>query len=495
MATPLTEDAVRRIVADVVGRLGAGDDARTAAPAQTQPSAAPPSAPSASVRSGGASGIFEDGAEAAAAAAVAQLKLRAAGFAGRAKAVEIVKRICSDQAEAWGRLELEETRIGRLDHKIQKLQVIRNVPGVEWLRPLGMSGDHGITMEETTPFGVIGAITPVTHSIPTISCNIINMVAAGNTVVVNPHPGGARCAATAVAEFNRAFERELGIPNLATLVREPTLDSFDAICRSEHVQLICVTGGPMVVAAAMKSGKRAICAGPGNPPVLVDETAHLDKAARNIITGAAYDNNLLCIGEKQIYVTAAAYDRFLSELEQAGAIKLTPAQLERLSAEVFTMEGGGGGCAHPVLNRDLVGADAAVLAARAGAAAPAGTQVLFAETDADHPFVMVEQMMPMLPVVRVRDVAEGIREAARSEHGYKHSAMIHSLNVEHMTAMVQALDCTLFVKNGPCMAGLGDGGEGYLSFSVATATGEGITTPSTFTRNRRCVMVDQLRMY
>ncbi len=481
----LDEAVIRNVVEEVLGRL------------KEQPATTGNRAPSPQRGNGrgqGKSGVFACADEASAAANEAFLRLRPLGIRGRAKVVEIVKTLCAEKAREWGKLELDETRIGRLEHKVEKLQSIASIPGTEWLRPFGMSGDHGISMEEFTPFGVIGAVSPVTHSIPTLACNIVNMVAAGNSVVCNAHPGGARCAATAIAAFNDAIRAELGIENLVTIVEEPTLDSFNAICSNEHVRLLCVTGGPGVVSASMKSGKRAICAGPGNPPVVVDETARLDRAARAIIYGGAYDNNLLCIGEKQIFVVEAIYQAFLKELEAAGARRLNAAQLDRLTNAAFTREEKSGAM-HAVLNRDLVGADASVLAREAGATVPEKTELLFAETDADHLFVQEEQMMPMVPVIRVRDASEGIEAARKSEHGYKHSSMIHSLNVERMTEMARALDSTLFIKNGSCLAGLGNGGEGYASFSIATTTGEGITTPLTFTRTRRCVMVDNLRIY
>lgn len=439
-------------------------------------------------------GVYPDGKTAAAAASEAFKKLRPLGFAARAKVIDIVKTMCADNAEPWGKIELEETRIGRLEHKIAKLVGIPNIPGTEWLKPTGMSGDRGITMEEHSPFGVIAAISPVTHSIPTIACNIINMVAAGNTVVVNAHPGGAKCAAMAVAEFNKAFIREIGVEDIVTIVEQPTIESFNELCASEHVALICVTGGPAVVRAAMKSGKRAVCAGPGNPPVVIDTTANLQQAARDIIFGGAFDNNLLCIGEKQIFVVDAVYNDFISAFKSAGAVHLSSAQLDTLTGEAFTFKDDGGGCSHPVLKRDLVGADASRLAEVAGVKVPAGTQLLFAETDADHPFVVEEQMMPCVPVIRARNIDEAIEMARVSEHGYKHSAMIHTMHVGNMTAMGRALDSTLFVKNGACVAGLGIGGEGYASFSIATTTGEGITTPLTFTRTRRCVLVDNLNI-
>jgi len=490
MQKAMNEDLVRSIVEDVLARI-------------QNPST--PSAPKAGCGCGGAAkkssasagklGVFQDAKSAAAAARQAFEDLRPHGMAGRRKVVDIIKRICTAKDEEWGKLEFAETKIGRLEHKIAKLQGIKNLPGVEWLQPFGMSGDHGIAMEEFTPFGVVGAITPVTHSIPTLACNIINTVAAGNAVVFNAHPGGAKCAASAVRVFNEAIERELGIANLATIIETPSIESFNELCASPDVNILVITGGPGVVKAAMASGKRAICAGPGNPPVVVDDTARLDKAARNIILGAAFDNNLLCIGEKQIFVVDTVYRDFLEAFKRAGAVQLNASELAAVTAEAFSTKDGAGGCSHPVLNRKLVGADASTLAQIVGRSVPAATELLFAETDADHLFVIEEQMMPLVPVIRVRDFDEAVRLAKISEHGYKHSSMIHTLNVEHMTQMAKALDSTLFVKNGSCLAGLGSGGEGYASFSIATTTGEGITTPMTFTRKRRCVMVDNLNQF
>lgn len=482
----LDETTLRAIVDEVVRGLRAPSAcaAKPAAPAVVAPA----------VRVS-RHGVFTDPAAACAAAQGAFEQLQKHGLAGRAKVIEIVKTLCEKNAAEWGRIEFEETKIGRLAHKIEKLQIVKLVPGLEWLKPNAYSGDHGITLEENTPFGVVGAVTPVTHSVPTIAGNIISMVAAGNAVVFNPHPGGARCAAIAVRAINEAIQAALGIEHLVCLIADPTIESFNALCQDPHVRLLCVTGGPGVVNAAMKSGKRAVCAGPGNPPVVVDGTGNIAKAAADVIAGAAYDNNLLCIGEKQVFVLETVAERFMNELAVAGAARLTTAQFDRLTGLAFTNSPDAGGCSQPVLNRAFVGKDAAELARQAGANVAAECPLLFAETHAAHPYVMEEQMMPVLPVVRVKTFDEAVTLAAKSEHGYRHSAIIHSLNVDHMTQMARALDTTLFVKNGPSVAGLGLGGEGYLNYSIATTTGEGIATPLTFTRRRRCVMVDNLRIY
>jgi aldehyde dehydrogenase len=492
MSAAMNEQLIRDVIEEVLGRINPGP----AKPGAHDCQCPKPARAVAAAGARGEFGVFKDAAQACEAAAAAFVKLQQGGIAARHKAVSIIKTMAEANAAEWGRMELEETKIGRLDHKIEKLQIIKKVPGVEWLRPYGLSGDHGITLEEYTPFGVVGAVTPSTHSVPTLSGNIVNIVAAGNTVVFNAHPAAARCAAHAVRAYNQAIVRETGIDNLCCIIEHPTLESFKALCSDERVRLLCVTGGPAVVKAAMQAGKRAICAGPGNPPVLVDETACPTRAARAIILGASYDNNLLCIGEKELFALDSIADKLMAEMEKNGAVRLNSVQLERLTKAAFIFkEGQGAGCPEPVVNKDFIGKDPAVLARAAGLNIPEKTQLLFAETDRSHPFVIEEQMMPFLPVVRVGSVEEGVEAARLAEHNYKHTAIIHSHDVEHMTLMARALDTTLFVKNGPCMAGLGLGGEGYLSYSIATPTGEGVTNPKTFTRVRRCVMVDNLRIY
>jgi len=499
----VNENLIRDVVAEVLGKLGGTPT--TATKPSPAPAAPAPKSESCgcSVKKSAATpalrgkfGVFATAEEACAAAQEAFLQLKEKGIEARRKIENIVKTLAEKNAEPWGKIEFDETKIGRLDHKIAKLQIIKLVPGVDWLRPDARSGDHGITLEEYTPFGVVGAITPSTHSIPTLSGNIVNICAAGNSVVFNAHPSAAKCAALAVRAYNEAIYRETGIENIACIIEKPSLDSFNALCKNENVRLLLVTGGPMVVKAAMQTGKRAICAGPGNPPVFVDDTCCPTRAAKAIISGAAFDNNLLCIGEKQVFVLDHVADKLMQKMSENGAVKLNSSQLEKLTKAAFTITPGqGGGCAHAHTNKDFIGKDPSVLAQAAGINLPSGTQLLFGETDAMHPFVQEEQMMPMIPIVRVKSVEEGIALSLQSEHNYKHTAIIHSHDVENITAMARALDTTLFVKNGASPCGLGLGGEGYLSFSIATPTGEGITNPRTFTRVRRCVMVDNLRIY
>ena len=474
------ETLIRNVVEQVIHRLGANGTAGAKGAAD-----------------GGLQGRFGQFTcvdQAVAASREAFDRLSGRTLEDRRRIIGHIRRIAIDQSVELGTMEMEETKIGRLVHKIEKLKTLgERSPGVEFLRSEVFSGDHGLTVIEHAPFGVIGAITPVTHSLPTITGNAINMIASGNTLVVNPHPSGRRVAAEGVRRFNEAIYRDLGLDNLICVITEPTLDTAEAIFRHRDVALLCVTGGPAVARAAMQQPKRAIVAGPGNPPVVVDETADLDHAARSIILGAAYDNNLLCIAEKQVFVVEQVFDAMMAAMERAGAVRLGAREVDALTRAALVSVGEGEH-KHLVPAREFLGQDAAVLAKAVGRSVSSEVELLFGEADEANPFVSVEQMMPFLPMVRARDVDHAIDMAHRSEHGFRHTAMIHSNNVRNMTKMGKRMDTTLFVKNGPSMAGLGLGGEGYLSFSIATPTGEGATTPLTFTRQRRCAMIDNLRI-
>ena len=327
-----------------------------------------------------------------------------------------------------------------------------------------------------------------------MAANAINILAAGNTAIFAPHPSGKRVAQYALQLFNREIERECGVANVLTTVLEPSIETATEMFQHPKVALLCVTGGPMVVAAASKFGKRVIAAGPGNPPVVVDQNADLDLAARSIIEGGAFDNNLLCIGEKEVFVVASVASAFMDAMRRAGGFELNKAAIERLSKAAFTFEGDGKGCVRAHVRKELVGKDVAVLAAAAGVSVPASTQILFGETDEDHAFVVEEQMMPFIPVVRVSCVDAGITAAVKAEHGYRHTAIIHSKDVDAVTRMARAMNTTIFVSNASSLASLGFGGPGYLSHSIATPTGEGITTPLTFTRERQLTIGGALRI-
>jgi acyl-CoA reductase-like NAD-dependent aldehyde dehydrogenase len=438
-------------------------------------------------------GVFPDVDASVKAAAAARLELASLPLDARRRLIEAMRRAVLEANESLSREAVAETGLGNVPDKIAKntLAAVKT-PGVEDVEPVAWSDEHGLTLMERAPWGVIGAITPVTNPIATIASNAIGMIAAGNAVVFNVHPGAKRVSRRLVALLNGAITAAGGPRDLLVAVAEPTIASAGELMRHPGVALLVVTGGPGVVKAAMGSGKKAICAGPGNPPCVVDETADLVKAGRGIVEGAGFDHNVVCICEKEILAVASIADRLKAEMAANGAVELFGRQAEAVARAALAEPGGPGRPGAP--NKELVGRSAQVIARAAGVDVPAGTRILLLEVGRDHPLVWTEQLMPVLPLVRMPDADAAIEFAVQVEQGYRHTAMIHSHDIARLSRMAKLMDCSIFVKNGPCFAGLGQGGAGYASFTVASPTGEGVTRARTFTRERRCTLVDAFRI-
>lgn len=437
------------------------------------------------------SGVFDTVDEAAIAAEKAFHELADLSLEQRGRIIQSIRDCAIRNKTDFAERTVAETGMGRVKHKEAKFELVAaKTPGIEDLRPVCFTGDHGLTVDELAPFGVIGAVTPVTHPLPTMCNNAISFIAGGNTAVFNAHPASKKVFAYGVGVFNAAIQKAGGPANLITCVKEPTIDSGKTLFNHPRVRLLLITGGPAVVKEAIRAPKRAICAGPGNPPVVVDETADLYKAAESIITGGGFDNNILCIGEKQVFAVESIADKLIKELTAQGCYLLNAKQIDDLTRVAFNLDKG----KHPELNRSLVGRCADVLARTIGLEVGYDPPLLIGETSFDHLFVQEEQMMPFIPIVRCRNVNEGINMAIESEHGYGHTACIHSRNIQNMHEMAKRVNTTIFVKNGPSTAALGSGGEGYTAFSIAGTTGEGCATARTFTRQRRCSLIDYFRI-
>ncbi len=407
--------------------------------------------------------------------------------------IEAVRRAATEQAEMLARLAVEETGLGRVDDKTVKNRLVATkAPGPEDLEVQAVSGARGMMITEFAPFGVVGAITPVTNPAATILNNAISVVSAGNAVVFNAHPSARRVSNAAVRLVNRAIIEAGGPANLVTSVAEPTIESARALMAHPDVRVLLVTGGPGVVREALRTDKRAITAGPGNPPAVVDETADVDKAGADIVRGASFDNNIVCTDEKEVIAVSSIADRLVRSMAQNGAYVLAEHELRRLERVIFTDLGAPGQPGH--MNPAWIGRDAARILAEIGVRPAVEPRLLVAEVPAEHSLVWTEQMLPVLPVVRVPDVGAAIDLAVRAEHGFRHTASIHSTNVETITRMARAMDCSIFVTNGPNFAGLGEGGEGFATVSIASPSGDGMTRPRTFSRERRITVVGALRI-
>ena len=433
----------------------------------------------------GKKGVFSDMNEAIEASKKAQKIVAKMSMDQREAIISNIRQKIKENAEILARMGVEETGMGNVGHKILKHQLVaEKTPGTEDITTTAWSGDRGLTLIEMGPFGVIGAITPCTNPSETVLCNTIGMLAGGNTVVFNPHPAAIKTSIYAVNLLNEASVEVGGPENIAVTVEHPTMETSDVMMKHKDIHLIAATGGPGVVTAVLSSGKRGIGAGAGNPPALVDETADIRKAAEDIVNGCTFDNNLPCIAEKEIVAVDSIADELLHYMvNEQGCYMISKEEQDALTEVV--LKGGR-------LNRKCVGRDAKTLLGMIGITVPDNIRCITFEGPKEHPLIAEELMMPILGVVRAKDFDDAVEQAVWLEHGNRHSAHIHSKNVDNITKYAKAIDTAILVKNGPSYAALGFGGEGYCTFTIASRTGEGLTSASTFTKRRRCVMTDSL---
>ena len=457
-------------IREVLAAMLPGNDNQTEAPATQQ------EAPG--------DGVFADMDSAVEAAHLAQREYLSHSMADRRRYVAAIREamLAPEALDYMSEQAVAQSGMGDVGHKYLKNKVAASeTPGVEDLVTEAWSGDEGLTTIEYSPYGVIGAITPTTNPTETITCNAIGMLAAGNAVVFSPHPRVAKLSCWQVRRINRAL-RAAGAPdNLVVTVTAPSLENTNAMMAHPKVRMLVATGGPGIVKAVLSSGKKAIGAGAGNPPAVVDETADIEHAAKCIVDGASFDNNLPCTAEKEIIAVDSIADMLKFCMIKHGAYEATAAEVAEL--EKLLVNG-------DKPRTEWVGKPAAKILEAIGVTPPPGVRLIVCEASANHPFVVHELMMPVLGLVRVPDVDAAIDLAVELEHGNRHTATMHSKNVDALSLMGKKIAATIFVKNGPSYAGLGIGGEGYPTFTIAGPTGEGLTSAKSFARRRRCVLCD-----
>lgn len=497
----LSEREIETIIARVQSQLGGGSPSGGERPApHRRPSSGGAGAP-AVIRSidRRRRGIFHDIDAAVEAARAAFETFERQSLELRKQIIAAMRQKMRDYNEELAHRAAEETGLGRTEHKVEKNALVtEKTPGPEILQPEAYSGDDGLMIVERAPFGVVGAITPTTNPTSTIINNAISILSAGNAVVFNVHPNAKRVSAWNIQLLNEAIMDAGGPPNLITAIGEPTIESAQTLMRHEKVRILLVTGGPGVVREAMKTGKRAITAGPGNPPVVVDATADITQAGRDIVFGAGFDNNVICTDEKEVFVVESVADELKAAMRRAGAVEVERSHERRRLEETIFREMG-----PPMkpgsINPEWIGKDAGAILRAAGidggiSGASLDPPLVLVEVPLEHNLVWTEQMLPVVPLVRLPTVDECIDVAIKAEHGFGHTASMFSKDLDNLSRMARDINVSIFVKNGPTLAGLGYGGEGFTSFSIASPTGEGLTTARTFSRPRRCTLVDHFRI-
>ena len=485
-AAHLTDQQVETIATRLAERLSGAPLA-----AETRPTS--PSRTAVASRTALGEGVFATVDEAVAAAGTAFREFDGVALEERQKIIAAIRESMLDHAEELAAFAHRETGLGRAEHKLIKNRLVtRKTSGTEVLLPQAVTGDNGLTLTEYAPYGVIGTITPTTNPTSTIICNTIAMLSAGNSIVFNVHPNARECSMENVRLLHRAIVSAGGPQNLVAAVAEPTIESAQALMTHKGVRILAVTGGSGVVRQAMTSGKRAICAGPGNPPVVVDTTADLEHAGWGIVAGASFDNNIVCTDEKEVIAVESIVGDLVESMRQNGAYVLNERELHQVEQTIFSKQRGPRKPA--VVAKELIGKNAGEILTRAGISYSGEPKLVVARVPNSHPLVWTEQMMPVLPVTAVPDVDRGIALAKEAEHGFGHSAGMYSRDIEALSKMARTINTSIFTKNGPFYAGLGEGGEGHCSFTIASPTGEGLTGPVAFSRLRRCVLVDHFRI-
>ena len=475
----INESDIQAIIARVRHKVG-------------EPATVPTRQASTPVAAGGA-GVHDTVDAAVAAARAAFEQYRAQGLEARHRIIDAIRSLMREHARELAEMAHRETGFGRTEDKIKKnLLVIEKTPGPEDLEPQTWTGDNGLTLTEPAPFGVIGAITPTTNPTATIINNTIAGVSAGNAIVFNCHPNAKAVSVHTIRLINSAITGAGGPPNLVTCVPEPTIASAQALMNHPGVRILLVTGGPGVVEEARKTTKRAILAGPGNPPVVVDETADLDLAGREIVRGASFDNNLICTDEKEVFVVASVADELLKAMVAHGGYLLAEHELKKLDRVIFNQAPHDG--MPGKINPKWIGQNAGDILAAIGVTGADDRRLVVADVPVTHSLIWTEQMMPVMPVARVPDVNRAIELAVQAEHGCCHTASVFTRNVDVITRMARETDVSIFVANAATLAGLGDGGEGFTSFSIASPTGEGLTRPRSLSRERRLAVAGGLRI-
>ncbi|MDR0649180.1 MAG: aldehyde dehydrogenase EutE [Synergistaceae bacterium] len=402
----------------------------------------------------------------------------------RARVIRGIREKLSPKAVEFARMSARETLMGVVEDKAEKISLaIEKTPGVEDLVTEARTGDRGLTLTELSAWGVICAIHPCTNPCATLINNTIGMLAAGNAVIHIPHPRAGETTRVLVEAISESIRETCGIENLVVTLYESSMAAADELMAHPDIQMVVATGSGGVLRDAMSSGKKVIGAGPANPVAIVDETADAERAARSIVEGASFDNNLMCVTEKCVVAVNDMAHRLIERMESAGARALSSAAEARsLTHVAITGEG--------LPNKALEGRSAPEILDAAGISFSGSPRVAVFEAEKESPLAVLEAKMPVVPVVRARDFTEALEFALEIEQGFRHTAVIHSREIERLSLAAKAMQTAVFVKNGPSLAGIGMGGEGETSFTIATATGEGLTTARSFARRRRCALVE-----
>ncbi len=371
------------------------------------------------------------------------------------------------KAQHYAEWAVRETGMGVVAHKRMKNEacskgLVELYGGEDFISP--RIDEARKIVELPRPAGVVFALIPVTNPVATIFFKTILALLTRNAVILSPHPQSKACCADAgrlLAEAAKAA----GAPDGAVqVIDEPNIPLLEKLMADERVDLIVATGGPSVVKAAYRSGNPAIGVGPGNAPVLVDDTADLALAAKRIVASKSFDNSILCTNESTVLAFRSVADRLLDALRAERAHICSKEETEKVRNLLFGERG---------FNVAMIGKDASVIAEQAGFRA-ANARILVTPVDLVQPEekLVREKLCPVLAFARVQTIDQAI-SAARSmmrKTGKGHSAAVHSKNEANIMAFAAAVPALRVAVNAGCSLGA-SGFETNLGPSMTIGTG------------------------
>lgn len=361
--------------------------------------------------------------------------------------IRLAARAIFDNAEELARIAVDETEMGVYEDKVSKNRnkskgVWNNLKGKISMGILGIDDRTGL-IEIAKPIGVVAGITPMTNPIVTPMSKIIFALKTKNAIIISPHPKAKKCSALAVKKILEAIA-VMEVPDgMVQVIEEPTLEKTQELMR--ECDTVVATGGMPMVKSAYSSGKPSFGVGAGNVQVILDRNIDWDLAAGKIVTGRSFDNGIICSGEQSVIYPREHREEVLAAFSRNGAYIVPENEREQVLGAIFK-EG--------VMERDMVGQSAAVIAKKAGIVIPEGAKVLLVEARGAGKLDVVckEKMFPVLAAIPYGyfDEALEIAEANLTMEGSGHTAGIHSNNQANIIKAGTYLPVSRLIVNAIC---------------------------------------------
>ena len=372
-----------------------------------------------------------------------------------------------EHAEALAALAVEDTGLGNAADKVIKNQrktfgTLRDLMRVRSVGVIEEDTERGI-VKYAKPVGVVAALTPSTNPAATPVNKAMMAVKGRNAVIVAPSPAGLATTTTTVDYMRRELDR-IGAPRDLVQVLPPPVDRAATAALMEACDLVVVTGSQNNVRGAYRSGTPAVGVGAGNVPVIIDDSADLDDAARKIAASKTFDNATSCSSENALVILDEVYEDAIAALERAGGYLAGPAGKEAIARTLWV---------RGRLNRRVIAKDAEVLRREMGLpAAAAGARFFMVEEDAIGPFAD-EKLSLVLTVYRARTLDDAIARVTDilEVKGQGHSCGIHTRNMDHARRVAEALDVVRVLVNFAHTFGNGGGFDSGLNFTLSMGCG------------------------